>query len=735
MAGGWTIDQRQQDPLVLSNKFQMLQNLDEQEHDQATPNVSFGYVSSPIGIKNTKCVRNSPCDNRAKVDDIQELTLAQQEKLPLVGNKNKTGTLVVGAKKIIRPNAQAWSVAHNNTHTSNWDSRLTGNYSPNSMGQGDLSCEFSCPTHAISYSICQHNQECIKQTGGVFGFVPQNNLQLYDGGLVQWDTIPDIIASHYIVKSTGLPNFLKSRIPVSTNLNITKWRSYLKHYWDQQLPDLLEYGFPLDFDRNCQLQRVDSNHKSADIHLNHVKAYVQEQLSHKAIIGPFEELPGSFHISPLMTRDKQDSDKKRTIMDLSWPKGHSVNNGVSKEKYLGTQYTLHYPSVDNITAALRRIGPGAKLFKVDISRAFRHLRVDPADIDLLGLQVQGRHFIDVSTPFGYRNGSLFFQRCSDAIRYIMAEHGFPDLFNYIDDLIYVGLPSKIDAAFDFLMSLLADLGLEVSSKKLVAPATSVICLGILIDSTSRTISIPSEKLGQIVELCHLWSQKTYCSKRDLQSLLGHLLYIAKCVRPARIFLNRMLQVLRDNADKAKILLTEQFARDLNWFNLFLSQYNGVTFYDNLICQAEMHLDASLTGLGAVFNDMIYNLPIEKGYMGYNTVQLEILNILVACTVWATHWANKRIKIWCDNLAVVEVLNSGKSRDDTLATCARNIWMLSAMYNFDILVYHISGKNNIIADLLSRWTNSYQDNEKLHQLLPNATWINTNINLTFLNYII
>ena len=440
VAGGWTIDQRQQDPLVLSNKFQMLQNLDEQEHDQATPNVSFGYVSSPIGIKNTKnskCVRNSPCDNRAKVDDIQELTLAQQEKLPLVGNKNKTGTLVVGAKNIIRPNAQAWSVAHNNTHTSNWDSRLTGNYSPNSMGQGDLSCEFSCPTHAISYSICQHNHECIKQTGGVFGFVPQNNLQLYDGGLVQWDTIPDIIASHYIVKSSGLPNFFESRIPVSTNLNITKWRSYLKHYWDQQLPDLLEYGFPLDFDRNCQLQRVDSNHKSADTHLNHVKAYVQEELSHKAIIGPFEELPGSFHISPLMTRDKQDSDKKRTIMDLSWPKGHSVNNGVSKEKYLGTQYTLHYPSVDNITAALRRIGPGAKLFKVDISRAFRHLRVDPADIDLLGLQVQGRHFIDVSTPFGYRNGSLFFQRCSDAIRYIMAEHGFPDLFNYIDDLIYV----------------------------------------------------------------------------------------------------------------------------------------------------------------------------------------------------------------------------------------------------------------------------------------------------------
>ena len=551
VAGGWTIDQRQQDPLVLSNRFQMLQNLNEREQDQQTSHVSLGSASSPIGTKNAKnlnCVKNeSPCDNKGKIDDINELTLAQQEKIPLVGNKNKTGTLVVGAKNIIRPDAQAWSVAHNNTHTSNWVSMSTGNYSLNNIGQVDPNLDFSCQNYEIPHSICQHNQECIRQTGGLFGFVPQTNLQLYGGEVVRWDTIPDIIKSHYIVKSSGLPNFMRSRIPANTNLNIQNWRSYLRNYWDQQLPDLLEYGFPLDFDRKCPLQRVDSNHKSADIYLNHVKDYVQEELSHKAIIGPFDQLPLTFHISPLMTRDKQDSDKKRTIMDLSWPKGHLVNHGVSKEKHLGTEYTLHYPSVDNITAALRRIGPGAKLFKIDISRAFRHLRVDPADIDLLGLQVDGRHFIDVSTPFGYRNGSLFFQRCSDAIRYIMAEHGFPDLFNYIDDLIYVGLPSKIDAAFDFLMSLLADLGLEVSSKKLVAPATSVVCLGILVDSQSRTVSIPPEKLGQIVSLCSLWAEKTYCSKKDLQSLLGHLLYIAKCVKPARVFLNRMLQVLRENA--------------------------------------------------------------------------------------------------------------------------------------------------------------------------------------------
>ena len=184
-------------------------------------------------------------------------------------------------------------------------------------------------------------------------------------------------------------------------------------------------------------------------------------------------------------------------MDLSWPPNFSVNAGVKKDVYLNTIYSLHYPSIDNITEALVKLGPAAQLYKVDISRVFRHLRVDPADIDLLGFQVDRHHYIDISTPFGFRHGSLFFQRCSDAIRHIMTSHGYRGLFNYIDDLIYTGLPSEIQNSYQFLLNLLQELGLDISRKKLVAPATSVICLGILVDSVNKTISIPEQKLQEI----------------------------------------------------------------------------------------------------------------------------------------------------------------------------------------------------------------------------------------------
>ena len=468
---------------------------------------------------------------------------------------------------------------------------------------------------------------------------------MYTGDPVYYEKIPDIIKTHRTIRDSGCPNFLKCRIPVTSNLKIENWRLYLDKYWDQQIVDLLQYSFPLDFDRQCQLVSTEVNHASAIQNSDHVQQYLQEELTHRAILGPFTQPPFSVHVSPLMVRDKQDSDQKRMIMDLSWPKGLSLNNGVTKDMYLDTPYTLHYPSIDNITAALSKLGPGAHLFKIDISRAFRQIKIDPGDIDLLGMKFQGQYFIDLSVAFGYRHGSKIFQHCTDAIRHIMTVNGFPNLFNYIDDLVYTGLPSNIHQAFDFLNLLLADLVMDISYKKLVSPDTAVTCLGILINTIDKTIAIPAKKLQEITNICNNWSTRTYCSKRDLQSLLGSLLYITKCVKPARSFLNRMLQLLRDNFHNSKILLSQEFFRDLAWFRVFLSQYNCVTYYDHTFYRIPVHLDACLTGLGGKFRSMVYALPRPLGFKGYSIVHLEILNIVVAAKIWASHWGEKKFKFF------------------------------------------------------------------------------------------
>ena len=314
------------------------------------------------------------------------------------------------------------------------------------------SCDSTYSNTAIPLSVwnnrfkCVDYQCCTQQNGFEFGAVPLTPIKLYEGKNTNNQPILDIIQLHNTVRRTNCPKFLGCRIPVQTQLKPRAWRYYLQDYWDHQLPDLIEYGFPINFDRSLPLISTEVNHASGHEYGNDIEQYLREEVAINAMYGPFQEKPINKHISPMMTREKQGSDNIRTIVDLSWPHGCSVNDGVCKNRYLDLYYYLSYPSIDNIVDRLKKLGPGALIYKVDISRAFRHFKIVPGDLDLLGLK-HDSYNLDGSLAFGFRHGSFFFQKCSDAIRFIMKKFGYPNLLNYIDDLVYIGLPSEIEASY------------------------------------------------------------------------------------------------------------------------------------------------------------------------------------------------------------------------------------------------------------------------------------------------
>ena len=337
----------------------------------------------------------------------------------------------------------------------------------------------------------------------------------------------------------------------------------------------------MDFNRDSVITSHDINHKSATEYPDHVSVYLEEELRHQAILGPFKHPPiCKLHTSPFMTRDKPNSENRRVIIDLSWRQGNSVNAGVSSDKYLGTEFVLTYPSVDNITQEVLRLGRGCKIFKVDISRAFRHVPIDPGDLDFLGLHWKD-YFIVRSLPFGFKHGSSIFQRILDVVRFIMSQEGH-GIWNYIDDFLCVSLPSKINATFDRLQELLQELGLTVSAKKLVAPSTQVTSLGIVVDTVALSMYIPAEKLAVIKSICSEWSSKQICTKKELQSLFDLLLYVAKCIKYARYFLNRMLMLLSENTHCSRIRLTEDLKKTLGGLMLFCLSLMECHFSSNLL---------------------------------------------------------------------------------------------------------------------------------------------------------
>ena len=125
--------------------------------------------------------------------------------------------------------------------------------------------------------------KCKVQIGTKFGCIPLT--PMYKGESRVWDPIPDVITAHKLIKATGIPNFLGLCIPIITNLNVSNWRKYLDDYFDQQLPDLIEFGFPLDFDRSRDLQSTFVNHASACFYPDHVDRYINKEVGFQAMLG------------------------------------------------------------------------------------------------------------------------------------------------------------------------------------------------------------------------------------------------------------------------------------------------------------------------------------------------------------------------------------------------------------------------------------------------------------------
>jgi hypothetical protein len=259
--------------------------------------------------------------------------------------------------------------------------------------------------------------------------------------------------------------------PVASHINVHLFRQLGQGFHDQQIFDLIQYGFPLDLDKsNFIPNSAVVNHGSALNFPSEVDNYLSEEIKLGSILGPFEDSPfPDLHCSPLMTAPK-DGNKRRIIVDLSFSsaQGHSVNSTVSKNSYVGTHFDLKLPTVDSICQFLNYIGKDVKIFKVDLARAFRQLHLDPFDVKHLGLCWRGAFYVDVSVPFGWRNGTLACERVTDAIRYILATKGI-FVLNYIDDIVGIAPSDVADLHFNTTIGLLNQLGFNINHSKTLPP--------------------------------------------------------------------------------------------------------------------------------------------------------------------------------------------------------------------------------------------------------------------------
>ena len=88
------------------------------------------------------------------------------------------------------------------------------------------------------------------------------------------------------------------------------------------------------------------------------------------------------------------------------------------------------------------------------------------------------------------------------------------------------------------------LGLPLHPAKKVGPTTCLVTLGIELDLINQLACLLTDKIDSLLNILHHWASYRWCTKRQLQSLIGgHLHHAAKVVWPGRAFICRMINLL------------------------------------------------------------------------------------------------------------------------------------------------------------------------------------------------
>ena len=109
---------------------------------------------------------------------------------------------------------------------------------------------------------------------------------------------------------------------------------------------------------------------------------------------------------------------------------------------------------------LLELGRGAYLYKTDLARGYRQLRVDPSDWPLLGFTYDNRFYFDMCPPLGLRTSSLCMQRTSEGIVWIHGRMGYVSRA-YLDD--FGGAEATLhraERALYTLQDIMAELGVR-----------------------------------------------------------------------------------------------------------------------------------------------------------------------------------------------------------------------------------------------------------------------------------
>lgn len=420
--------------------------------------------------------------------------------------------------------------------------------------------------------------------------------------------------------------------------------------------------------------------------------------------------------------------KTRLINHHSYPPGCSFNDGIDDDHAKVAYQDLQ--DAVKISLQILKEDPKADIHysKLDGKNAFRVLSLHPherrwqvvkAENPLTGKFV---YFVDLCISFGSRASCFLYECFSTALAHIYSSRaGIPGV-SYLDDALQIG-PShdKTNEYLGIFMDICHTINMPISPEKTVYATQIIIFLGTTLNAVSRTLQVPVEKVAKALnQLDHMINAKK-TTVLHLQKLTGLLNFFCRAIVPGRAFTRRLYSAYAGNAMRPHhhLRVTSEMKLDLGIWRSFLSQDEAVLrpFIDfddeTKFSPCPVFSDAaksSIRGYSACFLDYASQTAYhtfdmwEPGFLEQcdPSVQfLELIALSIGVVLFTPLLRNRRVKIFCDNQAVVQMVNNGASSCKFCMILIRRITLCTLLHNVALQVEYISSEDNYLADSLSR----------------------------------
>lgn len=352
------------------------------------------------------------------------------------------------------------------------------------------------------------------------------------------------------------------------------------------------------------------------------------------------------------------------------------------------------------------------LMKIDLQDAYLHVPIHPDSRPLLSFHFQGKFYRFKCLPFGVNIAPFLFTSLMKPVLNKLRSSGL-HVLNYLDDFAIVGSSAEETMnSHSSACSLLSELGFLINAKKsFVPPSQSVEVLGLTIDTRELTLTVPETKMEKIVSQASLLRRRKYAHPRQLASFLGLANSVVAAIPlsslQTRAMQGQLREKIRRGGWRGRILLTTPSLEELDWWKKVKKSPGKGWITPSPT--AEIFTDASGTGWGASWGSKTLNglWPKKMGRAHSNLKELKA--VLLALSRWKKDLQGHRVLIRSDNMTTVRnIAKQGGAHSKEILAITKEIYAIAIQFEFTIQAVHIPGKENRLADQLSRSPNSARD---------------------------